>query len=286
MENNKNLITNLKYKLNNGEFIPAIAIGTYKITEENDINTAIKSAYETGYRHIDSAILYENEALIGKAISKFNIPRSELFITTKIAPRTLTYKEAKEQIDQSLVNFNTKYIDLYLIHWPEVEKIEQRIDVWKALEEGVQEGKIKSIGVSNFLPLHLKPLLEKCKIKPVVNQFELHPLFIDSETIEMCNRENILIESYCTFGRMSKELIENEALVGISKKYNKKPTQVLLRWALQHGWVVLPKSCNAERIKENFNIDDFCLLKEDIELLDKQHCDFKIARSDPRKVLI
>ncbi len=197
----------------------------------------------------------------------------------------MNYENATLSINQSLINFETSYIDLYLIHWPEARSIEDRLGVWKALEEGVECGKIRSIGLSNFLPRHLKSILEICKIKPAVNQFELHPLFIDYETIDICNKEGILIQAYSTFARMDQKLVENSVLVGISEKYKKSATQVLVRWAVQHGWVVLPKSSNRKRIFENFDVNDFNLSEEELKSLDTLNCNYKVAW-DPSRVEI
>jgi diketogulonate reductase-like aldo/keto reductase len=283
MDFNKAFITKKVFKLNSGFLIPAIGLGTYQIKTQQAIEDAIYSAYQAGYRHIDSAVVYRNESFIGRALKKFNIPREEIFLTTKIMPKDMNYENAKLSINQSLVNFETNYIDLYLIHWPEAKSIEDRLGVWKALEEGVESGKIRSIGLSNFLPRHMKTILENCKIKPAVNQFELHPLFIDQETIDLCNKEGILIEAYSTFARMDPKLIENPVLVKICEKYNKSATAVLVRWAVQHGWVVLPKSSNSLRIYENFNVDDFNLSEEDLKSLDSLNCNYKVAW-DPSRI--
>lgn len=276
-------ITTLKFKLNSGFEIPAIGLGTYQIKKEEEIEEAVKEAYNVGYRHIDSAVVYKNEHLIGQALKKLNIPRQELFITTKIPTGGMTYSDALNHIDNSLNNFQTDYIDLYLIHWPGAKSLEDRIGVWKALEESVQAGKVRSIGVSNFLPIHLKTILDNCAIKPAVNQIEIHPLYIPKETIELCEKEGILIEAYSTFARMDPKLIENPALVKICEKYNKKQTQVLVRWAVQHGWVILPKSINKQRIQDNFDVNNFELTKNDIEELDSLNCNYKVAW-DPIKI--
>ncbi len=270
------------FKLNSGYSIPAIGLGTYHIKSQEDIDTAISSAYKAGYRHIDSAVCYKNEHLIGQALQKFKIPRNEIFITTKIPATGLTYDESVKHIEQSLINFKTDYIDLLLIHWPGAKSVEDRQGVWKAMEESVEAGKVRSIGVSNFFPVHLKSILDMCKIKPAVNQFELHPLYMPIETIKMCEENDILIEAYSTFARMDEKLIENSVLVEIAGKYGKKQTQVLVRWAVQHGWVVLPKSSNDDRIRENINVDDFGLSDEDIARLDKLNCMYKVAWDSER----
>ena len=278
-----NLISKLFFTMNSGYKIPAIGLGTYQIKQADEVDVAVSTAYKAGYRHIDSAVIYRNESAIGEALEKYNIPREEIFITTKIPSNKMKYEDAKNCIDNSLKNFKTDYIDLYLIHWPGAKSVEDRIGVWRALEEGVESGKIRSIGVSNFLPIHLNTVLKTCKIKPTVNQIEIHPLFIDWETIKMCENEGILIEAYSTFARMDPKLMNNKNLIEISNKYNKKPTQVLVRWAVQHGWVVLPKSTHEDRIYENINVDDFNLNQDDIEILDSLNSNYKVAW-DPKKI--
>jgi diketogulonate reductase-like aldo/keto reductase len=270
-------------KMNSGFNIPVIGLGTYQIKSQEGIDEAVKSAYDAGYRHIDSAVIYKNEHLIGNALKKFSIPREEIFITTKIPTNGMEYIEAKKYIDQSLKNFQTDYIDLYLIHWPGAKSLEDRLGVWRALEESVEEGKVKSIGVSNFLPHHMKTLLENCKIKPAVNQFEIHPLFIDWDLIELCKANNMVIEAYSTFARMDPKLIDNSNLKALCEKYKKSPTSVLVRWAVQHGWVVLPKSVSRQRVFENIDVNEFELTKEDMESLDSLNCCYKVAW-DPIKI--
>jgi methylglyoxal/glyoxal reductase len=281
--NSKNKISKLLFTLNSGYKIPAIGLGTYQMKQIEEVELAISTAYKAGYRHIDSAVIYRNESYIGEALKKYKIPREEIFITTKIPSNKMKYEDAKKCIDNSLKNFQTDYIDLYLIHWPGAQSVEDRIGVWRALEEGVDSGKIRSIGVSNFLPIHLKSILNVCKIKPAVNQIEIHPLFIDTDTIKLCEDEGILIEAYSTFARMDPKLIENKILNDISNKYQKKPTQILVRWAVQHGWVILPKSVHEERINENIDVDDFCITKEEINDIDSLNCNYKVAW-DPRKI--
>lgn len=281
--NAKNKISKLLFTLNSGHKIPAIGIGTYQIKQNEEVDIAISTAYKAGYRHIDSAVIYRNEKAIGEALKKYEIPRDEIYITTKIPSNKMNYADAKKCIENSLKNFQTDYIDLYLIHWPGAKSAEDRIAVWKALEEAAESNKIRSIGVSNFLPIHLKSILNVCKIKPAVNQIEIHPLFIDWETIRLCKDEGILIEAYSTFARMDPKLIENKILKDIANKYEKKPTQILVRWAVQHGWVILPKSVNEKRIYDNIDVDDFILNEEDIKNIDSLNCDYKVAW-DPRKI--
>ena len=190
-ENNKKISTKNKLKLNNGMEIPCIGYGTYQIRKKSEIENSIKIAYDNGYRLFDTAVMYGNENLLGNAFIKHKIPREEIFITTKILPSDMTYEKSKKSIEESLKKLKLKYIDMVLIHWPEVKKKEDRINVWKAMEESVNEGKVKCIGVSNFLEGHLNHILLNCKIKPVINQIECNPLYYDKETIDFCHMENI-----------------------------------------------------------------------------------------------
>jgi len=277
----KNCIINL----NDGNSIPAIGFGTFQIKTENEISTTLSCALETGYKHIDSAQIYRNEKLIGDFIKNNKIKRDEIFITSKISTKNMNYWKAKNSIDESLKNFSLDYIDLMLIHWPEAETLEDRLGVWKALEEAVESKKVRSIGVSNFLPLHLKSIMENknTKLKPAVNQIEIHPLFIDWETINFCRNNNIILQAYCPVARMHEKLIRNDTLMNLALKYNKSIPQILIRWSLQNDFCVLIKSANQERIKENFDIDDFDIEENDIKLISSLNCDFKVSW-DPRRL--
>lgn len=271
------------YKLSNENYIPSIGLGTYQMSNNKEIEESVCAAYEAGYRHIDSAIMYANEKTIGNALEKYNIPRDDIFITTKIPPEGMTAQKTLELVKQSIKNFSTDYLDLVLIHWPRVQKLEQRLEVWQTLEKCVSDGLIRSIGVSNFTPKHFKIILDNCKIKPVVNQIETHPLYIDWETIEFCRNENILIEAYCPFAQFDSKLIKNKTLTAISKAKNLSPAQVLVRWSLQHGFVVLPKSRRREKVFENFDVNHFELTEEEMKALDELNCGYKIDW-DPRSV--
>jgi diketogulonate reductase-like aldo/keto reductase len=286
MESNNSKATKLSdkvLKMNDGNTIPIIGLGTYQITVEKEIDEAVKASWDAGYKHIDSAVVYRNEKFIGNTLKAHNIPREQLFITTKIPPNSMNYDDTYSLVERSLKYFQTDYLDLVLIHFPRVNSLEDRINCWKALEKCVQEGKVKSIGVSNFLPIHLKSILDNCTIKPAVNQFELHPLFIDWETIEACKKEGILVEAYSAFAQYDKKLINNKVIQKLSQKHNAKPTQILVRWCLQHNWVVIPKSTKRERIFENIDIDFFELSEEEMESIDKLNCDYKKCW-DPRSV--
>jgi diketogulonate reductase-like aldo/keto reductase len=280
---NSTLLSKKVFKLNSGYSIPAVGLGTYQVRNQDEIDEAVSSAWEAGYRHIDTAVFYRNEKMIANALEKYKIPREEMFLTTKVPSDAMTYKDAKKCIEKSLKDLGTSYIDLFLIHWPGAKSVEDRLGVWRALEESVENGSVRSIGVSNFLRKHLKTILDNCKIKPAVNQIELHPLYIDSDTITYCNENDIVIEAYSPFARFDDKLIRNESLLEVAKKYKKKPNQVLVRWCIQHGWVVLPKSVKKNRVIENIDIDDFELSEEDIKILDSLNCGYKVCW-DPNNV--
>ena len=220
--------------------------------------------------------MYNNEQLIGQSIKKLKLPRNDLFLTTKIIPQDMTYEKAKQSIDKSLKKLNTDYIDLVLIHWPGVTNPQQRIDVWKALEEAVEQGKVESIGLSNFLKKHIEQILNNCKIKPVINQIECHPLYYDKDTIEYCKSQNIIIEAYCPLAEFHKNLIQNKNIVEIAKSLGKSVPQVILRWHLQHQIIPLPKSVHSNYIKENYDLDGFTLSEEQMKVIDGLNTNFKI----------
>jgi diketogulonate reductase-like aldo/keto reductase len=275
-ENNKKISTKNKLKLNNGMEIPSIGYGTYQIRKKSEIENSIKIAYDNGYRLFDTAVMYGNENLLGNAFIKHKIPREEIFITTKILPSDMTYEKSKKSIEESLKKLKLKYIDMVLIHWPDVKKKEDRINVWKAMEESVNEGKVKCIGVSNFLEGHLNHILSNCKIKPVINQIECNPLYYDKETIDFCKSQNILIEAYCPLAEFDSKLIKNKIIVDLSKKYNKTVPQIILKWIMQKGIIPLPKSVHKEYIIQNINLDDFEINDDDMKLIDGLECGYKI----------
>lgn len=285
MEKTINKFKTKLLKINDGNFIPAIGLGTYQIKAESEINKVLSCAIDAGYRHIDSAQIYRNEKPISDFLKTNKIKREEIFITSKISTRNMTYEKAKKSIKESLDQLSLEYIDLMLIHWPEAETLEDRLGVWKAMEEAVKAEKIKSIGVSNFLPMHLKSILESksTKIIPAVNQIEIHPLFIDWETINLCRKHNILLQAYCPLARMHEKLVENELIRKLAEKYQRSVPQILIRWSLQNGFCVLVKSANEQRIKENIDVDGFEIEEADVELINVLNCDFKVSW-DPRRL--
>lgn len=258
------------YQLNNGNKIPAIGFGTYKAQEDEAI-ASVKKAIETGYRLIDTAAKYENEEAVGKAIKQSGIAREELMITTKLWRENLGYESTKKAFETSLAKLDLDYIDLYLIHWPANAKNYENWqktnnDSWRAMEELVKEGKIKNIGVSNFWPEHLEPLLDAAEIEPVINQIEFHPGYWQPELARYCKEKNILVEAWSPLAR--GKVFESEEIKAIAKKYNKSVAQICLRWILEHNALVIPKSSTPERIEDNFDVFDFQLDAEDIKTID------------------
>ncbi|ASP28179.1 aldo/keto reductase [Spiroplasma corruscae] len=251
-----------KYKMNNGIMIPKVGLGTYKLTSEQECIDVIKEAINIGYQLIDTAKIYENHKTIAKALKECNYKREDLFITSKIWNSDHKYEDTKKAIDLILEELNLDYIDLLLIHWP----TEYRLECYKALEEAVDDGKVKSIGVSNFQKHHLDELMQNCRIKPVINQIELHPALRNKEVVDACKKYNILVESWGTMIR--GKCFEIKEIQDIAKKYNKTEAQVCLRWAYELGYIIIPKSSKLKRILENIQIEDFSLTKEDLLLIE------------------
>lgn len=252
---------NSKIKLNNGVEIPYLGLGTYNITRRKEVDIAIHSALDAGYRLIDTAAAYYNEKEIGEAIKSSSVPREEIFITTKLDNSDHGYKSAGKAFDKSLKKLGLDYIDLYLIHWP----MRKRNESWKAMEEMLKQNKCKAIGVSNYTIRHLKELFENSSTTPSVNQFEFNPFVFEDEILIFCQNHNIAAEAYTPITRGDR--FKHPTIKELSDKYEKTPSQIMLRWALQHNVIVIPKSSNPERIKENSDIFDFNISNEDMEEL-------------------
>jgi diketogulonate reductase-like aldo/keto reductase len=266
-----NLSVGDKSILNNGIKIPFLGLGAYLLTGVETIN-AIHWALEAGYRHIDTAKMYNNEKEVGAAVKSSGIPRSEIFVTTKLWNDEHGFDRAKKACYKSLERFGFDYIDLYLIHWPGGGR---REETWKALESLYDEGVCKSIGVSNYTIDHLKGTLKIANIIPQVNQVEFSPFLYQSELLEFCTENKIQLEAYSPLGK--GEILNNHGLKEIAKKYNKSTAQVLIRWCLQHKIVVIPKSANRNRIIENANVFDFEISMEDMNKLDSLNKNLRVT---------
>lgn len=257
----------MEFKLNSGYAIPAVGLGTWQSTGE-DACRAVKHALSVGYRHIDSAVGYSNEKEVGRGIRDSKVPRDEIFITTKITNAVLTREDATKQIDESLANFGTGYLDLVLIHWPWT--YERNAAVYAAMEDAVDVGKIRSIGLSNFNIHHLDALLEGARIPPAVNQMECHVSLQNTRLKEYLDGKGMLLEAYAPMkSRRIADVLENETLKKVGAAHGKTPTQVSLRWLLQRGIVALPKSVTPSRIEENIQLFDFELSDEEMRRIRK-----------------
>ncbi len=261
---NKLFNNNVPYiTLNNGKKMPQIGFGTWTLYGENAV-LSIKNAINSGYRLIDTAQFYDNEAEVYKAIKDSGIPRSEIFITTKIAPRNMRDGRVRESLNESLKALGGDYIDLVLIHWPAEGYIKE---TWQIMEEYVNNGKIKSIGISNFSPNQVEELLKYAKIKPVINQIEIHPYLTQKQNIEFIFSKDIRPEAWSPLG--AGDVLDDEVLKNIAKKHNKSVAQIVLRWHIQQGLIAIPRSDNKEHIIENIDIFDFELSDEEMKSIDE-----------------
>jgi len=260
-----------KPKLSNGYEIPCVGFGTWKINGDEAAERAVINAINAGYRHIDTAAVYGNETGVGKAVKKCGIKREELFITSKVWNTMRGYDNTLAAFDESMEKLDLKYLDLYLIHWPASknrfenwEKI--NYETWQALIKLYSEGKVRAIGVSNFLPHHLEALMS-AEIKPMVNQIEFHPGKMQDDALSFCRENNILVEAWSPLGRGA--VLDNETLKDIAGKYNKSVAQICIKWCLQNGVLPLPKSVTPERVKENANVFDFEISDADMKIINE-----------------
>lgn len=256
------------YKLGNGVNVPILGYGTWQIKNGEEVVQAVEQAIEIGYRHIDTAGVYGNEEGIGTAIKESKVKREELFIASKLSNDYRGYETTIKAFEETLEKLGLDYLDLYLIHWPaargkkeECDKI--NIDTWRALEYLYKSGKVKVIGVSNFLIHHLKPIMENCEIKPMVNQIEYHPGQMQNDIVEYCQNNNIIVEAWSPLG--TGKMLENIKLQEIAKKYNKSVAQLCIRWCIQNKVIPISKTINKNRMLENINIFDFTITKEDMQ---------------------
>ncbi|CAI9727659.1 glyoxal reductase-like [Octopus vulgaris] len=283
----KHSIHTAKVKLNSGLLMPIVGLGTHKIQGKELIYSVLDAALAAGYRSIDTASVYKNESDIGSSLlellAKYNLKREDIFITSKLGPRDQGSGKCREACLQSLSRLKTDYLDLYLIHWPGVQGFKPadskqkilRQESWKDMEMLYKEGKLKSIGISNYQKHHLEELLQDSSVKPAVLQTEHHPHLVQHEVWKFCQENNIQYQAYSSLGASKDNMLLNDAVIKeISKKHQRPVAQILLRWAIQQGIGVLPKSTNMQHISENADIFSFELDDEEMKMIsqiDSQH---------------
>ncbi|XP_036967848.1 glyoxal reductase [Acanthopagrus latus] len=278
--------------LNTGVQMPLLGLGTYKLRGSEGVYRAVDAALAAGYRAFDSAAVYRNEADLGRALKellpKHGLTREDVFITSKLGPKDQG-ERAMEGALHSLAQLDLGYIDLYLIHWPGSQGLvvsdqrnpDNRAQSWAALEELHAEGKLKAIGVSNYTPAHMRELMQSCRIPPAVLQVEFHPRLCQTELRRVCEEYGVCFQAYSSLGQA--ELVSDPVVMEVAKTCERTPAQVLLRWAVQQGVPVLPKSSNPDRIKDNSRIFDFTLSKTDMDRLSALDCGQKFCW-DPSEV--
>lgn len=254
------------YILNNGVEIPAIAFGTYKAADGKSADV-IRAAIEAGYRYFDTASFYGTETYLAQAVRESGISRDEIFIASKLWKTELGYENVKYAFERSLDKLNTDYLDLYLIHWPLPDpeyKDWKQLDkeTWRAMEELYQAGKVRAIGLSNFLPHHIDNILEDCTVRPAVDQIEYHPGYSQEAAVQYCKERNILVQAWSPIGR--QRVLEEPLVLELAGKYAVSPAQICLKFAVQRGIIPLPKSSSVERMKENLDLYSFEMEREDI----------------------
>lgn len=268
--------------LNNRLTMPNLGFGVYLVPDFEECKKSVLEALKVGYRLIDTAAVYMNERAVGAAISESDVARKDIFLTTKLWPQDYPYEKAKAAIDKALEKLNVEYIDLLLLHQP----FGDILGAWKAMEEAVEEGKLKAIGLSNFGIEKAQLIINHAKIIPAVNQVECHPYYQETELKEYLDQYGIKLEAWYPIGHGSKELLNETVFSELSDKYRKSNVQIILRWHLQDGNIAIPKSTNPNHIKSNFDIFDFILTEEEmvaIRAVDKMERFFNMPEEQQEK---
>lgn len=266
MQNRYGLNKAEHYILNNGVEIPAIAFGTYKAAEGKSADV-IRTAIEAGYRYFDTASFYGTETYLGQAVRESGISRDEIFIASKLWKTEMGYDNVRDAFERTLENLNTDYLDLYLIHWPLPEpgyKDWKQLDkeTWRAMEELYHAGKVRAIGLSNFLPHHIENILEDCAVRPAVDQIEYHPGYSQEAVVNYCRERGILVQAWSPIGR--SRVLDEPLVKELAAKYDVSPAQICLKFAVQRNIIPLPKSSSEDRMRENLDLYSFELEQDDI----------------------
>lgn len=260
-------------KLTNGRLMPQPGFGTFLTPDGEICVNSVRTAIEKGYKHVDTAAVYGNEKSVGEGIRESGKQREEIFLTSKLWNTERGYDTTLRAFEKTISDLGTDYLDLYLIHWPANRKQfgdkadRLNIDTWRAFERLYEEGCIKSIGVSNFMPHHLEPLLEVANVMPMVDQIEYHPGFMQPEAVNYCQQKGIVVQAWSPLGRGI--ILFDELLTGLAEKYGHTVAQTVIRWVMQHDIVPLVKSVTPSRIEENLQVFDFQISEEDMALIDK-----------------
>ena len=259
-------------KLNNGLQMPWLGFGVFLMDPGEETELAVKTALDTGYRSIDTAAIYENEASVGKVIHEYGIPRDELFITTKVWNADQGYDTALKAFDESMKKLQLEVLDLYLIHWPVVGRY---VESWKALEKLYRDGRVRAIGLSNFQIHHIEDILAMCKVKPMLNQVELHPRLRQADLHQFCVQNQVQLQAWAPL--MQGKAFDIPEIVELAGKYGKSAAQILIRWDLQHEVITIPKSITPHRILENSQVFDFQISEEDMATIDSLNQDKRVG---------
>lgn len=258
---------NRSFLLNDGSSLPAIGLGTVKVKGAKGVNSVL-SAIEAGYRLIDTSTNYNNEGMVGEAVRRSSVPREQLLISSKLPGAAHEYDKAILMIQESLYRIGIDYFDKYLIHWP-LPKVDKYDEAWQALVDAQKFGLIKTIGVSNFLPEHLERIIDRTGVTPATNQIERHPYFNNQALVKANDELGILTEAWSPFGRKINDVLENDTIQELAKKYGKEPAQVIIRWNLQNHVLPIVKSSSPIHQRENLDVFDFELTAEDLAKIDR-----------------
>ena len=270
-------------KLNNGVEIPMLGLGVFRTPDGEETINSVKWALEAGYRHIDTAKMYENEASVGEGIRQSGLKREEVFVTSKILPADIIAGKTAEGFDQTLEKLGSDYVDMMLLHFPMTD--EMNIAAWKTMEEYYKAGKARVIGVSNYSNRQLQVILDVCEIEPAVNQFHIDPNNQDQERLDFCMSKGIYTEAASPFGGTGRteRVLGNPTIMELAEKLGKTPAQVVIRWNLQRGTIMIPKSTHKERIISNFDVFDFELSDEDMAVMASLNDPTAMPFMDPEK---